>query len=675
MPKIPYFRLALLFLFLAFIPPSILAANSVISLFSKAAPPQTLTKNAHIAVIKSKFGYTLNYDQTLWAKSLPALSGNAADVLQLTLKPRTSAATIIITTYPTTTELPKVVTTKRQEFAAAGSLIKDQATTLSHQPAHQFILQETFFGQPTRYTQTYAVANHYAYQLTVKTDGHSPTQGYVDDVLTSFQLQNTPQVKGASTQSTKYDPAQINELTLPSVVNIRYRHCHDVVSATNDFRFLKFPYRFCAQEKGTGFIVSDDGLVATSGHVVSEYPEAALTKYLRDTSLANFTHQLIQEVNPSPLTPQQIAREYQFIQSNPAALSALTTTLYKLLEEKRLSVTTTGETRYVSLGSTPFTSDDKQPYLTAIRTSDTILPATLIAAQVPNYYSTDAVLNHHTTYGPDVAAIKITTPKNYSFPGLPLADATTISPGFPITIIGFPELVEGETAGKSLLDYATASTTPTVTSGIVSAVKTDPTGAKLIQTDASISSGNSGGPAFNAQGQVIGLASYTYDSDSGNYNFLRSIQELKNLLEKQHLTPTNKTFTLWQLGLGKYWDRRYPQAITTFTQVKNQYPIHPTVTKLIADSHTQIQAGKSKLVIGKLAFPSLSYALGATWSTLFVLLATLTLCMGLLSHLRRPMLAYTPPSPRSETKIPSVDNTEQSRSAVEGPPPTPPVNP
>jgi len=82
---------------------------------------------------------------------------------------------------------------------------------------------------------------------------------------------------------------------------------------------------------------------------------------------------------------------------------------------------------------------------------------------------------------------------------------------------------------------------PTVTSGIVSALKrtieTD-SGAlnSLIQTDAAISSGNSGGPLVNLKGEVVGIntavARGDYESAANNIGFSISVDEVLIVIEQ-----------------------------------------------------------------------------------------------------------------------------------------------
>lgn len=80
---------------------------------------------------------------------------------------------------------------------------------------------------------------------------------------------------------------------------------------------------------------------------------------------------------------------------------------------------------------------------------------------------------------------------------------------------------------------------PTVTRGIVSALDrsiTDDSGrlTNLIQTDAAISSGNSGGPLVNAQGEVVGIntavAASNQNQQASNVGFAISINSVKSQL-------------------------------------------------------------------------------------------------------------------------------------------------
>lgn len=115
----------------------------------------------------------------------------------------------------------------------------------------------------------------------------------------------------------------------------------------------------------------------------------------------------------------------------------------------------------------------------------------------------------------DLAVINV-DPRGQYLQQSRLGSGEYISSGDPVVAIGNP-------LG---LEYS-------VTEGIISEVRTTPEGLRLIQTDAAVSPGNSGGPLFDQNGEVIGVVSFNLSSsqDEGqNLNFAVSIDEAKPLL-------------------------------------------------------------------------------------------------------------------------------------------------
>ena len=74
-------------------------------------------------------------------------------------------------------------------------------------------------------------------------------------------------------------------------------------------------------------------------------------------------------------------------------------------------------------------------------------------------------------------------------------------PGSPVFAMGYPTNISAS-----------------VTMGIVSAVNENLDADRIeIQTDAAINPGNSGGPLFSADGLLIGITSYTLETDDGGF--------------------------------------------------------------------------------------------------------------------------------------------------------------
>lgn len=112
----------------------------------------------------------------------------------------------------------------------------------------------------------------------------------------------------------------------------------------------------------------------------------------------------------------------------------------------------------------------------------------------------------------DVAVIKIDPSKVPAVAAL--GDSSTVRPGQPVVAIGSPEALENS-----------------VTEGIVSGINRQvDTYVGLIQTDAAINHGNSGGPLINAYGQVIGLNTLGVRTDNAQgLNFAIPINKAKQV--------------------------------------------------------------------------------------------------------------------------------------------------
>ncbi len=162
-----------------------------------------------------------------------------------------------------------------------------------------------------------------------------------------------------------------------------------------------------------------------------------------------------------------------------------------------------------------------------------------------------------------------------------------------MSIIGFP----GNASDNGIV--SSEEIIPTLTSGKVSSIK-NASGSdyKVIETDTTIGHGNSGGPAFNEKGEVIGIATYTVDGSGqgdGVYNYIRDIQDLKALASKSNVeieSDDSETQKEWESGVSLFRQAKYSKAIKHFETVKSLYPQHPTVEGIIATSQDKIAAGE-----------------------------------------------------------------------------------
>jgi S1-C subfamily serine protease len=161
----------------------------------------------------------------------------------------------------------------------------------------------------------------------------------------------------------------------------------------------------------------------------------------------------------------------------------------------------------------------------------------------------------------DAAIIKI---EMTDLPTVPLAGrATHLHLGQDLFIIGYP----GAVLWHDFLSAETR-TAPSVTYGRVSGFKLDVNERWVIQTDASISWGNSGGPAFNQDGEVIGLATFITTSVEGDesiqgFNFLIPIQTIQQMAKDIGLAPStgDPFMQAWEQAVAAYFQGDFRRAM------------------------------------------------------------------------------------------------------------------
>jgi S1-C subfamily serine protease len=109
----------------------------------------------------------------------------------------------------------------------------------------------------------------------------------------------------------------------------------------------------------------------------------------------------------------------------------------------------------------------------------------------------------------DLAIVKVA---GFDLPVLALGNSDALTVGEAVVIVGSPRGLEG-----------------TVTAGILSSIRDSGDGFKVLQTDAAVNPGNSGGPLLNNKGQPIGVVSFKLRSAEG-LNFAIPISYVRGLL-------------------------------------------------------------------------------------------------------------------------------------------------
>ncbi len=166
----------------------------------------------------------------------------------------------------------------------------------------------------------------------------------------------------------------------------------------------------------------------------------------------------------------------------------------------------------------------------------------------------------------DIAIMKIEA-KN--LPTVKLGDSDGLRVGEGVILAGYPGSAR---AGGVFTEEATLI--PSITTGIIGALKPAPAGFKVIQHDAEGSPGNSGGPLFNSKGEVIGIQTF-HSLRSGQImeKYALPINLAKDFLREINVEARSGEFDAhWSRVIDLYYQHRYSDAIKELNIVQQLRP-------------------------------------------------------------------------------------------------------
>lgn len=304
---------------------------------------------------------------------------------------------------------------------------------------------------------------------------------------------------------------------------------------------------------GSGFFVSSDGYIITNGHVVNDY-QSEFQRVL--PLLKDFVQQYLEArtkttgQQPSQEEMQQLFRE---------VIRAYLTNRLKI-QDYTVDVRV-GAGRVVS----GFANIGK-----------------LYTARIA--YSSPFEKE-------DLALLKIEI-KNA--PSIRVAQENIARVGERVWALGYPGVV----TFHQLLGVETLLE-PTITEGTVSGYRTKTAGVSVLQSDVTVTHGNSGGPVVNSNGIVVAVTSFgsADPSDSGRevpgFNFFVPASYVYDIIRRFSVNNVeSETIKFYEEGLRLFYQKQYRAAIERFQIVKNLYPGFPFVDDYITDAQKAILRGE-----------------------------------------------------------------------------------
>jgi S1-C subfamily serine protease len=227
--------------------------------------------------------------------------------------------------------------------------------------------------------------------------------------------------------------------------------------------------------------------------------------------------------------------------------------------------------------------------------------------------------------GDDLALLSVTELRHV--PTLRFA-ATEPRAGEDVYVLGFP----GAATFASGTDKASALI-PSFTKGIVSAAKTTESGVPVLQFDASLAPGNSGGPVFSKTGEVVGVSVAGIES-AGNFNFAIAGTTAASFAATKPTTATStKEGMLLEHSLRSLEAGWLRVADTDLKDLEKAFPDETVVTDLRAEL-TRRRAAKEVDLSPDPPRSSLLLGLSAA-SAVLLLVAASTTGVSWRSHRRR----------------------------------------
>ncbi|HYL42455.1 MAG TPA: trypsin-like peptidase domain-containing protein [Ktedonobacteraceae bacterium] len=328
-------------------------------------------------------------------------------------------------------------------------------------------------------------------------------------------------------------------------------------SATNSVTFPQTSAAYPLGLSGSGTFISAHGDILTADHVINPPHDQSLDQYLDQRAAPDVATYINQNAKQgsSQVTADQVQQALDSGQLNADRRYD------SAVSEAYLSTSYTG----------PLSASDFQS-----------LPDNMHAA-------VDRIEMESAVNAKDVAIIHVNMNDT---PSVQLGDSGNVQQQDELTIIGFPGNGDVSTKPTDLL-------TSSVNKINVSSIKTTDSGAEVIQVGGNVEHGDSGGPALDTSGSVVGIVSFGLSSPNspGGTSFLQASNSARDLVRSLNLNTTPGSFeTTWSQAFADYAANtpgHWHKALQGFQKIAANYPLFKAVTPYL--EYTQSQARNEQL--------------------------------------------------------------------------------
>src|SRR6266516_2167834 len=323
-------------------------------------------------------------------------------------------------------------------------------------------------------------------------------------------------------------------------------------SATQNETFPRGSNGYQIALSGSGTFITARGDILTADHVVNP-PRQDLDHFLQQQAaqdVANYMNQVLR-VTP-PVSSDQVTAE---------------------LASGQLASTS----QYSTPQSRVYLSTD---YSGPLNVSD--------AQSIPSnlYAQVDRIEKQSSYTDKDFAIIYVSNMNDLAM--VQLGDSSNVAQQDQLTIIGFP-------GNGDVSNNPTDLLTLSVNQVFVSSIKTTDTGAPLIQVGGNVEHGDSGGPALDNHGTIVGIVSFGA-TGPGSTSFLQASNSARTLVQDLGLNTSpgpfqkawNQAFTDYASTTPGHWHK----AQIEFGQIAANYPLFKAVKPYLDYTMSQAKIEK-----------------------------------------------------------------------------------
>ena len=317
--------------------------------------------------------------------------------------------------------------------------------------------------------------------------------------------------------------------------------------SSGDVKFPQGGEGYIAQLSGSGTFITSNGDVLTADHVVNPPKDTSLVQYINKQAANDVAAYLTQKGKATTASDAEQQLDSGTLQSD--------TTIDQTQSEVFLSTDYTGNLTASSFSSVP----------------------TYIHAGVDKIEQQSSL---------DQRDLAIVHAGFQDTPSIQLGNSSSVQQQDELTIIGFPG--NGDVSNRPT-DLLTSS----VNKISVSSIKTTDSGAPVIQVGGNVEHGDSGGPALDNNGRVVGVVSFGLSSPNspGSTTFLQASDGANDMVKSLGLNTTPGSFQkLWQQAFDAYASQsagHWHKAQTLFDQLQNNYPRFKSADQYASYARTQ----------------------------------------------------------------------------------------